>query len=242
MSNSKDENNNMQNALVEIVQRKDIDPERLEKFLDLQIKMEERQAKGDFQIALSGFQAECPIIRRIKKIDFTSKKTGSQTKYNYSPLDEIVFQIKPILSKWGLAYSFNVEESGQAEIRKLITTIHHKSGHEKEYSYFFNPLHDDNRMNASQRAKSALTYAKRVALENALGIVTAEEDDDANRAIDMTISESQLAEIDNLISNTDTDLKKVLKFAKTDSLEALSFLEAKKVINLLKQKRLQCIG
>ena len=37
-------------------------------------------------------------------------------------------------------------------------------------------------MNASQRRKSALSYAKRAGLENALGIATADEDDDAIRA------------------------------------------------------------
>lgn len=225
----------MQTALLEIVKRTDIDPDRLEKFLDLQIKMEERQAKQAFQKAMAGFQRNCPVIAKNKKINFTSK-SGNTTKYNYSPLDEIVSIIKPILGEWGLSYSFDIKPFNETK-DELITTISHEGGFEKDFSHYFRPLHDDTRMNESQRGKSAITYAKRAGLENALGIVTTEEDDDARRAVDTPASQEQIDNILALMEKTDTTEKRFLSFMKVASIEEMSAYEAKKAITALKQKR-----
>lgn len=228
----------MQDALLQIVQRTDIDPERLEKFLDLQIKMENRQAERAFNDAMAKFQGECPVIKRTKKTDFTSK-SGSQTKYDYSPLDEIVHVIKPILNKHGLSYSFDVQEGEQRS--KLITKIKHMAGHTEVFTLEFDPMHDDQRMNTSQRRKSALTYVKRAGLENALGIVTAGEDDDARRAIDNMVTKEQLDQIYDLVAKTKSDMKGFCDFLKVNKVEELSEYDAKKAINALKAKRSSCI-
>lgn len=225
----------IQDALLEIVQRTDIDPDRLEKFLDLQIKMEERQQKQAFQKALAGFQKECPVIPKTRKINFQSN-SGKTTKYNYSPLDEIVSIIKPIMAKWGLSYSFDINK-GASDQDELITTVYHEDGFEKSFSYFFFALHDDTRMNQSQRVKSSITYAKRAGLENALGIVTAEEDDDARRAVDTPVSDEQIKTINKLMEKTNTGEKRLLAFLKVDSLDELSAYDAKKAIKALKEKR-----
>ena len=118
----------IQSAILQIVQRTDIDPERLEKFLDLQFKAEAKQAATAFQQALAGFQGDCPIIVRTKKINFTSK-TGNTTKYNYSPLDEIVHVIKPILTKWGFSYTFDIKTTQDPQTNELVTKIYHSQGH-----------------------------------------------------------------------------------------------------------------
>ena len=231
-----DENSNtIQSALLKVVERKDIDPDRLEKFLDLHIKIEDRQSAASFNLAIAGFQGDCPIIPKTKKVNFTSK-SGNKTQYDYAPIDEIAHIIKPILKRWGLSYTFNIEPIDK-DSHKIIVTIRHSQGHKEITSYSFNPLHDDTRMNLSQRAKSAVTFAKRAALENALGLITAGEDDDARRAIDTEVTSAQLDEIYSLIESTQTVETELLKFLKADSLSRLSAQEAKKAIHALKQKR-----
>jgi ERF superfamily len=231
----------IQSAIMRIVERTDIDPDRLEKFLDLQFKAEARQAATAFQQALAGFQGDCPIIVRTRKINFTSK-SGNATKYNYSPLDEIIHVIKPILTKWGFSYTFDIKKTDDSQVHELLTKIYHSMGHSETFSYFFNNLHDDQRMNLSQRAKSAITYAKRAALENALGIVTAEDDDDARRAIDNPASDVQIGEIRKLIKSTKSKEEDLLKFMKIESLDELTEFEAKKALHALKQKRSKKLG
>jgi hypothetical protein len=225
---------NMQDALMQIVQRSDIDPERLEKFLDLQIKMENRQAEQAFHAAMSAFQGECPIIKRTKKTDFESK-SGGKVKYDYSPLDEIVFIIKPILAKHGLSFSFDLKEGDKTST--LFIDISHKDGFCKRFTYPFDTIHDDGRMNLSQRRKSALTYAKRGGLESALGIVTSGEDDDARRAIDNMITGAQLNQIKELLASTKTDEKAFKDFVMVKDFAELSEYDAKRAISALKAKR-----
>ena len=236
MQTSENSQIKLQEALLNVVSNPDIDPDRLEKFLDLQIKMEERGAKRQFNEALAMFQGECPIIKKNSSVDFTAK-SGGRTKYNYASLDEIVYQIKPILSKYGLSFSFNVRNTGNPELNELLTKIYHVSGHSETFSHFYKPLHNDTRMNDSQRIKSALTFAKRAGLESALGIVNAEEDQDAARLIDTPASESTIEQIKELMERTGSDEAKLLKFLKVEKLEDLSQFEAKKAIHSLKQKR-----
>lgn len=221
------DNLSMQNALIEVVGRKDIDPDRLEKFIDLQIKMEDRQAKKTFNQALSKFQGDCPIIKKTKKINFKAK-SGQTTKYNYSPLDEIVFIAKPFLKSCGLSFTFNVKVNNNQQDAELVTTVAHLDGHEKIFSYFFPILHDDARMNLSQRRKSAITYAKRAALENALGIVTAEEDDDARRTLDepeSLISPEGVSEIKNILAEIEKPEEDYLVHCKRVFRVSIEFFE-----------------
>lgn len=222
----------MQDALIAIVQRADIDPDRLEKFLDLQIKMENRQAEKAFSEALAGFQGECPIIAKNKHVSFGT------TKYDYAPLDEIVSVIKPLLSKYGLSYSFDVKSEDKTTV--MITTIYHREGFSKLSYYSFDALGEGS-MNQQQKRKSAVTYAKRAGLENALGLVTTGEDDDARRAIDTFISQPQLDEIKSLLLVTKSDAVKFLAYLKVEKLESLTEMEAKNAIHMLKEKRALCL-
>lgn len=226
-----EENNpvNVQEALLKVVQRADIDPERLEKFFDLQIKMQQKQAEQAYNEALAGFQGECPIIQKNKKVKFGS------TNYEYAPLDEIVHIIKPYLSKYGLSYTFDIKANEAGSI--LITTISHKAGHSKDYFYNFDALPDGGAMNQSQRRKSAVTYAKRAGLENALGIVTAGEDDDARRSGEIPAQEDQIEEIRALLSPAKVTEKEFFEKYRISKFSDLTFKGAKDAIKALKFRR-----
>jgi hypothetical protein len=223
------ESTEMQSAILQIVKQKDIDPERLEKFLNLQVQLEDRQNAQAFNEAFAEFQKECPIIQKTKKVSY------GQTNYDYASLDEMVHQIKPIMGKNGLGFSFDITQADN--LMNLVTTITHKDGHSKTFNYFFDQMDSGGKMNDSQRRKSALTYAKRSALENALGIVTAGEDDDARRAVDNPVTNEQLEKIHSLMKTTDTTEESLLKYLKIENLGLLSTVDAKKTINSLNGKR-----
>jgi hypothetical protein len=216
----------MESALIAIVQNKDIDPERLEKFIDMQFRLEDRQAEKALNVALTDFQVECPIINKMKK--------GHNSKY--APLDEIVFKIKDLLNKHGLSYSFNTQKINEIETN-IITTIRHRGGAKFDSTYTFKSLDDGGRMNTSQQKRSANTYAKRTGLENALGIVTQDEDDDATRAVDSLITQDQVLEIEDMIESMDLKKEAILSHFKISKFEESDALLAKKIISQLKMKR-----
>ena len=223
---SEQQNTTLQSAIIEIVKNPDIDPVRLEKFLDLQERMENRQADKDLTLALSEFQRDCPIINKTKKGHNSS----------YAPLDEIVYAIKPVLAKHGLSYSFNTRKTGE-KTSAITTTIRHVGGGVYQAEYEYLSADDGGKMNSAQKLKSALTYARRAALELALGLVTQGEDDDAKRGIDKMISIDQIEAITDYANKTDTPPDGMLKYLKVESLDDLTFNEAENAIKILKQKR-----
>src|SRR5712691_9912361 len=147
----------------------------MERLLAMRRELKAEYAKEAFDHALSAFQSECPVIEKTKKVLNKDKTT---TRYVYAPLETIIEQIKPLLRTHGFSYMVdaNVEDKWVTAILKLT----HELGH-SETSSFKDPLDPESYMNAPQRFASALTFAKRYAFCNALGILTGDEDDDSNQ-------------------------------------------------------------
>lgn len=159
-------------ALIEMAvsQGKDFPIENLERLFDLQERTRILESKEQFFRALSAFQAKCPTIPK-------EKKAGSGNfGYMYAPLDVIIKYIAPLLQETGLSFTFDTQDD--VNFKTTICKIHHIAGHTEE-SHFRVPIDASARMNDTQKQGSASTYAKRYSLCNALGILTGDEDDDA---------------------------------------------------------------
>ena len=146
--------------------------ETLEKLFALHEKVKAEKARGEYVVAISQFQADCPIIQKTKKV---LGKDG-KVRYQYAPLETIIEGIKAIMAANKLSYRWEVEN--KPDIIKATAIITHAAGH-SESSSFEIPIDKDGFMTAPQKFASALTYAKRYALCNALGISTGDEDVDA---------------------------------------------------------------
>jgi hypothetical protein len=169
---------------------------------DLYERNEAREAQKAFDKALAAFQGEAPQIRKSKKAD----------RYYYAPLEEILKKIQPTLTKHGLSVRFDTKMA-----EGMITaycTVAHEAGH-KETSEFTCPIDKENKtkINVSQQAGSANSYAKRYALGNALNLSYCDEDDDGQAAGTEYITEEEQANIEALISETGADKKLFLKWA-----------------------------
>lgn len=109
-------------------------------------------------------------------------KTVSTGKYNYSyaTFESIVESVRPLLSANGLCFSQGVEIKplGNGEVQLGITTIlSHVSG---QWRSNFIPISGGS--NRMQELGSEISYGKRYGLSSILGVVVADEDDDANSA------------------------------------------------------------
>lgn len=165
--------------------QKNLPVETMERLFALREKVNAEAAKAAFVTALANFQSVCPVIEKKKKV---MNKDGSSVRYQYAPLDVITQQIKKPLSENGLSYTWKVEnemggvdEKTKKNLVGYITAkaiITHVMGH-SEVSEFKVPTDPDAYMTAPQIYASALTFAKRYSLCNALGISTSEEDTDA---------------------------------------------------------------
>lgn len=157
--------------LIETALAQGISVEGLERLLGMHERLKADAAREAYFDAVTGFQSECPVIPKTKTV------RGSYS-YSYAPLDVIVATVSPLLAKHGLSYRFDTrfEESPPAQVVTCVVT--HRQGH-SEQSEFRAPVDTGARMNTMQQSASSLTYAKRYAFCNALGILTGDEDDDS---------------------------------------------------------------
>jgi len=147
--------------------------ETIERMVALAERVKASQAKEAFDEAMSNLQSEMPIIKKSKQV----KNKNNQLLYSYAPIDSIVIQTRPFISKNGFSYQIKTETKDKGV--KAICIVKHRLGH-SEFSDMEVPLgNKTDIMSNSQVTASALTFAKRYAFCDAFGIVTGDTDDDA---------------------------------------------------------------
>jgi len=146
--------------------------ESLERLLAMRKEVKAEMSKEAFINAMSSFQAQCPIISKNKDV----KGKDGKVRYSYASLDSIVSQVKQALGANGLAYSTQV--INEVGFITAVCQITHNLGH-SESSSFRIPIGTEEYMTEPQKYASRLTFAKRYAFCNALGILTGEDDFDA---------------------------------------------------------------
>lgn len=146
--------------------------ETMERLLAMRRELKAEFAQEEFNREMAEFQRECPVIKKEKSVANKDKTP----RYKYAPLDAIIKQTRDLITKHGFSYSFdsNVKEKAV----EAICTVTHKLGHLKT-STFEVPTDPEAYMNAPQKFASALTFAKRYAFTDVFGILTGEDDNDA---------------------------------------------------------------
>jgi hypothetical protein len=143
----------------------DADMAKLEKMLDMQERVMNRNARQAFTADLANMQCELPIV---------AKNGEGHNKAKYAKLEDINETIRPALQKFGFAVTFRVK---QAEKSVTITAIlSHKLGHSEETDLTL-PLDVTGNKNAVQAVGSTVSYAKRYAIAALLNISTGDDTD-----------------------------------------------------------------
>lgn len=147
------------------VERGNVDVSTLERLMVVRKEVLAETAKREFFDALAAFQSECPIILR--------SRAGHENRYKYAPLEKIVQEVTPFLTKHGFSHQEDgVVTDGWVE---AIVTVTHRGGH-KEEKRFKVPAASNAGMSAQQKYGAAMTYATRYAFCAAFGIRTADKD------------------------------------------------------------------
>lgn len=163
---------NPQALIAEAVKNK-LPVEQLERLLDLAERWKARRAKEAYFESLARFQALCPTIKKTREVH---DKYG-KLRYRYAPLDSIESQVKDLLRNEGFSYTFDTKPT---EGKLTIWCYsHHREGH-TEATMIEMEIDKDAFMNDNQKTGAATTYGKRYSFCNAFGIMTGDEDTDAN--------------------------------------------------------------
>lgn len=200
--------------------------------VDVQDRIQRRNAELAFSAALSEFQRECPPIRKDSTAKIASR-SGSGYEFTYADLETIIETVRPYLSTHGFSFTFDSETDG-ATLR-CTCILRHASGH-RESSSFRLPTESASGATPQQKVGGALTYAKRQTLVSVLGLSLTDPMPEPAKPVH-TITDEQAATLDALIDEVHADRAKfyaVYKIEKVADLPATLYAEA---VRLLEAKR-----
>lgn len=191
-------------GLLKLAIESNADIDKLEKLMGLHERWQAQEAKKEFLQAMASFQAECPIIAKKSSVSYKHKDGGGSTSYSYSNLSEIAKTIKPALKKNGLSYKWRPETNeGKIIVRCVVS---HIGGHSEVSEPMTAAADNSGKKNLIQQTGSTITYLQRYTLIGALGISTAEEDNDGQGTTEPSQANNE---------TVSDEVRKVIQGAKT---------------------------
>jgi hypothetical protein len=177
-----------------------IDPERIEKMLELQERWEANEARKAFASDLAAFKGEAVEIIKRKQVDFQTAK--GRTQYKHAELFDVIEGVGPALSKHGFSWGWDMKQSDRW--LEVTCVLRHRLGHCERVT-LGGPPDESGGKNAIQAIMSTKTYLERHTLKAACGVAEKGEDDDgaggASRnadwlaAVDAASTEDELRQI-----------------------------------------------
>lgn len=158
--------NNFLTVVQQALSNPNMDMSVLKEMLAMQKEVMAQQAIIDFNNDFSAMSKEIPVIAHTKKSYSTT----------YTPLEDIVNIVRPILSKYGFSISFNNTQETAGFI-KVTCQLRHKAGHMIENMLILPTEAATKGMNAMQAIGAAISYGKRYTLCGILNIATTADDD-----------------------------------------------------------------
>lgn len=160
-----------------------VDVAKMEKLLDMQERIFDKQTTIDFNKAMVSCQKEMPIV--------VAKVSNDQTRSKYAKVEHILQSIKPTYVKHGFSMSFGTDKSQLKDHIIVTCDVMHESGYSRQYMSEM-PMDSTGikgsvNKTAVHATASAYTYAKRYLIGMIFNLTIADEDDDGVKAGGVTI-------------------------------------------------------
>lgn len=219
-------------AIIQVIERAAMNPnvdiDKMERLLQMQERIMERQARAAYMSALADMQPDLPEIPENGK---------GHGNIKYALWEDINELIKPVLGRHGFSLSFR---TGQTDGKIIVTgVLSHREGHSEETTMHL-PTDTSGSKNAVQAVGSSTSYGKRYTAQALLNLTSRNEDDDGHNAGARLITAEQRKELQNLIEAANGDVAAFCTWAKIDSLAAMpesKFVKAKQALEARIQQK-----
>lgn len=193
-------------SILEVISRAASDPsvdiDKLERLMQMQERMQAKQAEQLFNEAMSRAQS------RMGRISADAE--NKQTRSNYATYGKLDSKLRPIYTEEGFALSFGTGDNPPAECLRVLCYVSHRDGHTRTYHC---DMPADGKgakggdvMTKTHAAGSAMTYGQRYLLKLIFNVAIGEEDDDGNGA-QVTPEQAKAAEWIEAIADMDSPEK-----------------------------------
>ena len=145
-------------AMVErLATNKDVDPDKLEKLVDIQMRIMDRNAEAEFNAAMSRVQEKLPTI--------VKRAQNTHTNSTYAKHEAIAEGIKPIYTAEGFSTSFSQGKAQTKGYMGIDGILSHRAGHSRPYWLELPPDDKGAKGNVNKTALhaagSTFTYGRR---------------------------------------------------------------------------------
>jgi len=196
-------------SLLEVISKAARDPnvdiDKMERLLQMQERVQARDAEVAFNQAMNAAQAEMAPIG--------ANASNPQTKSRYATFDKLDRVLRPIYTAHGFSLSFDEGESPKPEHVRVLCYVSHVGGHTRTYH---RDMPADGKgakggdvMTKTHAAGAAGSYGARYLLKGIFNVAVGEDDHDGNSAA-ATINDEELARLQQLVEVTNSNIPKLL--------------------------------
>ncbi len=216
-----------------LAENPDIDADKIEKFLDMQERVLDRNAKTEFYAAMNRVQANMPQVAR--------DAVNDQTRSMYAKLETINKYIKPIYTQEGFSASFSQTKADTEGYIRIEGVLRHRDGHSEDHYATEVPKDTTGIKGSVNKTEmhgtgSAFTYGRRY-LTCMMFDVAVGDDTDGNPVGSLDpITADQAIEIEDRMVETGTNKQAFLKWAGCESVDGMPAKKYKDAIAFFDRK------
>lgn len=166
------ESSNVFSVIERMAMNPDVDIEKLQKMMDMQERILNREALQAFSADMAVMQTELPRVAENGK--------GHNDK-KYALLEDINAAIRPALQKYGFAVTFRTSQDDKSVVVTAI--LSHRGGHREETQLVL-PADTTGSKSSVQAIGSSVSYGKRYTLCALLNISTGDDLDGAENQLE----------------------------------------------------------
>lgn len=206
-------------TILQIIERAasnpDVDIDKMERLLQMQERIVQRDAEAAFNSAMRDCQAE------MRPVSADAENPQTHSKYaSHGKLDKA---LRPIYTKHGFALSYDEGESPKTDHVRVLCYVSHTGGHSRTYH---RDMPADGKgakggdvMTKTHAAGAAGSYGARYLLKGIFNVAIGEDDNDGNGAgaKNKTITATQLLDLLAKIEEVGADKEAFKKFLKVDN-------------------------
>ena len=223
-------------AIERLASNPSVDVAKIEKIMDMQERILDRDAKQAFNAAMTRAQNKIELVVAIR--------TNEQTHSLYAQLGDVLLKAKPIYTAEGFSLMFYEGETSQKNHKRICVDIMHEQGHtEKKYGDFAiqtTGIKGTAMMTEIHGEGSAFSYGRRYLTCSIFNIPTG-DDDDGNKAGQgkvKYINEAQIKQLKGERGLRKVDGKMFLAHFEVESLEQLPIKKFGEAMKLMKAKKI----
>ncbi len=199
--------------LLEMAVQQNLDIDKLERLVAMQERWNAEQARKAYYDAMARFQRLLPALEKDSHVHYVTK-TNAVIDYDHTTLGTIKKQIQESAADCGLSYRWEFNDS--PDLMEVTCVITHTDGH-SERSTQSAPIDTSGNKSTIHGRQSSRSYLMRGTVVGALGLMTADKDDDGRQGqVSGPTPEGAAKDLPPLPEGTETKAPKPETPGKTD--------------------------